>query len=240
MRGPAFLVATCAILAAPMAGWARSPVVIELYTAQGCSSCDKADEMIAGLADRPGVVALTWPVDYWDYLGWKDTFAKPEFARRQRLYDRHFGVRDVYTPQVVVGGGAQVSGADPAAVERLIREARRAPANAPDMKLLASGRVAVGSGPRPKGGGEVWLIRFDPRRQQIEVKEGDNRGQTVVQRNVVRQADRLGRWVGKPVNFAAPAAAEDGLVALILVQSEDGKILAADQAPAPSAPPAKP
>jgi hypothetical protein len=233
MKGPALFAVICAIAAAPAAASPKSPVVVELYTAQGCSACDKADELIAALADRPGIIALTWPVDYWDYLGWKDTFAKPAFAERQRAFDRRFGVRDVYTPQVIVGGVAQASGADRAAVERLIGEARRSRADPPDMRLLASGRVAVGSGPRPSGGGEVWLVRFDPRRQEVEVKAGDNRGQKIVQRNVVRQAARLGRWVGAPVNFAAPAPAEDGLVSVILVEGRDGRIIAASQSPPP-------
>lgn len=210
-------------------------MVVELYTAQGCSSCDKADDLIAKLADRPGVIALTWPVDYWDYLGWKDTFAQPAFAERQRLFDRRLGVRDVYTPQVIVGGLSQAPGADADAVETLIRQARHSHAAAPDIGLLPGGRVAVGSGPRPKGGGEVWLVRFDPRRADVEVKSGENRGRTVVQRNVVRQAVRLGSWLGKPVNLPAPRSAEDGLATAILVQAHDGHILAARLAP-----PAKP
>src|SRR5208337_3152306 len=94
------------------AAWAgvamgRPPVVVELFTAQGCSSCGKADAYLAGLVGRKGVLVLTFGVDYWDYLGWKDTFAKPEFTDRQRAYAKRFDVAEVFTPQVVVDGRAQ-------------------------------------------------------------------------------------------------------------------------------------
>ncbi|MEO8926966.1 MAG: DUF1223 domain-containing protein [Caulobacteraceae bacterium] len=212
----------CAAWALACPVLARAPVVVELFTAQGCSSCVKANAYLARLADRQGVIALTWSVDYWDYLGWKDTFAQPEFADRQRAYDKHFGLRDVYTPQVIVDGAAQASGDKAAAVEGLIREARRAPLKRPAMALREDGRIAVGSGARPRGGGEVWLIRFDPREQDVVVKEGDNRGATIPHRNVVRQLVRLGSWSGRPVTFKLPTASEEGLTTLVLVQPNHG------------------
>ena len=221
MRRAALLLTICAALAAAGTAWARGPVVVELFTAQGCSSCAKANAFVARLADRPGVIALTWSVDYWDYLGWKDTFAQPPFADRQRAYDKRFGLRDVYTPQVVVDGAAQTSG-DKAAVEALIRQARRAPHERPDMEMRQDGQVAVGTGRRPRGGAEVWLIRFDPREQDVEVKEGDNRGATIPHRDGVRQVTRLGPWSGRPVTFKLPPATEEGLVTLILVQGDRG------------------
>jgi len=216
------LLTICAALWAPVGAWARSPVVVELFTAQGCSSCGKANAYIARLADRAGVVALTWSVDYWDYLGWKDTFAEPEFADRQRAYDKRFGLRDVYTPQVIVDGAAQVSGAQSASVDALIGEARRARLPRPAMEMRQDGRIAVGTGRRPPGGGDVWLIRFDPREEDIAVTEGDNRGTTVPQRNVVRQLARLGAWSGRPVSFKLPPASDEGLATLLLVQADHG------------------
>jgi hypothetical protein len=226
MKTAARLVLICAALTAPGAALARPPVVVELFTAQGCSSCGKANVLVDKLADQPGVVALTWPVDYWDYLGWKDTFARPEFTDRQRAYERRFGVRDVYTPQVVVDGLAQASGAKGDVVERLVRDARHAASDPPDMKFLPGARVAVGSSRVRRPVGEVWLIRFDPREQEVEVKDGDNRGQTVVHRNVVRQAVRLGAWRGRPVIFKLPPADEDGLATLVLLQgAKSGRVL---------------
>jgi len=213
----------CLALAAPATPAAAKPaVLVELFTAQGCSSCGNINAVVGQLAERPGIIALTWPVDYWDYLGWKDTFAKPEFADRQRAYDKRFDVREVYTPQVIVDGHLQASGATAGAVDSLVREARRSSADPPDMKFLVGGRIAVGSAPRPRGGGEVWLIRYDPRAQLVEVKAGDNRGQTVPQRNVVREIERLGTWAGRPVVFKAPAPSEEGLESLVVVQGSNG------------------
>jgi hypothetical protein len=216
---------------------ARPPLVVELFTAQGCSSCGKVDAEVDKLADDPGLIVLTWSVDYWDYLGWKDTSAKPEFTDRQRAYDKRFGLRDVYTPQVIVDGHLQASGATSGQIAALIREARRAPPDPPDMAFLGADRVAVGSGPRPRGGGEVWLVRYDPRVQQVEVKDGDNRGQTVAERDVVREVERLGRWEGRPVALKLSAASEEGLATLIIVQGADGgpiigTLVGGDQKPA--------
>jgi hypothetical protein len=223
MRRTTLLLLTIyAMWAAAPAAWARGPVVVELFTAQGCSSCAKANAFVARLAEQPGVIALTWSVDYWDYLGWKDTFAQPEFADRQRVYDKRFGLRDVYTPQVIVDGDAQASGGQAASVEALIRAARRAPTSRPAMVMRADGKIAIGTGRRPTGGAEVWLIRFDPRDHDVAVTDGDNRGTTVPQRNVVRQLVRLGAWAGRGVSFKLPPASEDGLTTLILVQTDDG------------------
>ena len=201
---------------------ARTPVLVELFTAQGCSSCGAADAVLGKLADRPDVIALTWSVDYWDYLGWKDTFADAGFTDRQRAYDHRFGLRDVYTPQVIVGGVAQTSGDRLATVEALIAEARRHAAAPPEIRLSADGRVAIGTAPRPAGGGEVWLIRYDPHEQTVDIKDGDNRGTTVTERNVVRELVRLGAWHGAPVVFKAPPPPDEGLTTLVVVQAAHG------------------
>jgi hypothetical protein len=209
-------------LPATSAWAAKPPVVVELFTAQGCSSCGKANQVVADLADREGVLALTYSVDYWDYLGWKDTFAKPAFADRQRAYAKKFALRDVPTPQVVVGGRVQASGAKAEAVDELIRTAAKAASNPPDMEFVGKTRVAVGSGPAPRGGGEVWLVRFDPRHQDIAVKRGDNRGQTLVHRNVVRELVRLGSWSGRPRLYRLPKSAYEGLETMVIVQGARG------------------
>jgi len=201
---------------------AKTPVVVELFTAQGCSSCGKANQLAADLAQRDGVLALTYSVDYWDYLGWKDTFAKPVFAERQRAYVKKFALRDVPTPQMVVAGRVQASGAKAEAVEDLVKTAARAPTNPPDMEFVGKTRVAVGSGPAPRGGGEVWLIRFDPREQQIAVKRGDNKGQTIVHRNVVRELVRLGPWAGRPRLYRLPQVTDADLETVIVVQGAKG------------------
>ena len=199
------------------------PVVVELFTAQGCAGCPEANARVEAVAAEPGVIALTYAVDYWDYLGWTDTFAKPAFAARQRAYAQKFSLRDVPTPQVVVAGREQASGAKAEAVETLVKDAAKAASNPPDMEFLGDGRrVAVGSGPAPRGGGEVWLVRYDPREQDIAVKRGDNRGQTLVHRNVVRELVRLGPWSGRPKLYRLPAAGDDALKTVIIVQGAKG------------------
>ena len=107
------------LLAAPAAAAPRPPVVVELYTAQGCASCGEANAFIGKLAERPGVLPLTFPVDYWDYLGWPDTFAKPEFAKRQKAYVANLAVSEPYTPQVVVDGRAQAAGLESGLYDRM-------------------------------------------------------------------------------------------------------------------------
>jgi hypothetical protein len=208
------------------AAWARPPVVVELYTAQGCASCDRANTYLGGLASQKGVLPLTFAVDYWDYLGWKDTFAKPEFADRQRAYAKRFGVPEVYTPQIVVDGRAQSAAVKPEAVAALVREARRTPVDPPQMRWRGDDYVAVGSGRRPRGGAGVWLVRYDPRQSDTVVRDGDNRGHKVVERNVVVQLVRLGAWRGRPVLLKLPAPPDDGLQSVVLVQGDNGgKIL---------------
>ena len=162
------------VLALPTAAAAKPPVVVELYTAQGCASCGEANAYVAKLAERKDVLALTFPVDYWDYLGWADTFAKPEFADRQKAYVARLALREPYTPQVVVDGRTQANGAKTEAVDKLVKAAARAPRKAPDVHFVGSRRADVGSGSAPKGGAEVWLIRYDPRAQEVVVKSGDN------------------------------------------------------------------
>jgi hypothetical protein len=219
---------------AAQGGRAKPPVVVELFTAQGCSSCSKANQLAADLSKQDGVLALTYSVDYWDYLGWKDTFAKPSFAERQRAYAKKFALRDVPTPQMVIGGRVQASGAKAEAIQDLVKTAKRTPLNAPDMQFVGKLRIAVGSGPAPRGGAEVWLVRYDPREQDIAVKRGDNKGQTLVHRNVVRELVKLGPWAGKPKLYRLPVLADDGLESVILVQgAKGGRVLGVLEADTP-------
>ncbi|WP_334160917.1 DUF1223 domain-containing protein [Phenylobacterium sp.] len=218
------------LLALPVAASARPPVVVELFTAQGCASCGEANAFVARLAERPGVLALTFPVDYWDYLGWEDTFAEPEFAERQKAYVAKLKLREPYTPQVVIDGRDQAAGLRTERVEQLLREAARAPRDPPDIQFMSPRRVDVGSGRVPRGGAEVWLIRYDPREQEVAVKSGDNRGQTITHRNVVREIHRLGAWRGRPTAYRIPATEDDGLATALVVQAaKGGRIVAVAQ-----------
>ncbi|MFZ5721445.1 MAG: DUF1223 domain-containing protein [Pseudomonadota bacterium] len=215
-----FSLVLAATPAAATAG--KPPVLVELFTAQGCGSCVDANAHINKLAERPGVLALTFSVDYWDYLGWADTFARPEYAERQRAYVTRLKLREPYTPQVVIDGREEAQGVKVAEVDRLIRAAADEPRNPPDISFIGTGRVDVGSGRAGRGGAEVWLIRYDPREVEVTIRAGDNRGETVTQRNVVRQIDRLGTWRGRPQAYRVPKPVEEGLKTVVVVQQPGG------------------
>lgn len=236
MRSSALLSALALIAFAPAAAGARTaaprhraePVVVELYTAQGCSDCPAANELLMKLAEEPGVIALTFPVDYWDYLGWHDTFARPEFGERQRAYMKAMKLRDVYTPQIVVDGSRQVSGVKADAVEAAVKDARHSRDLDVSIEAMPKGRIRVGSGAAPAGGATVWLVRYDRETREVVVNKGDNKGQTVRQGDVVRELKKLGPWKGSSRVYAVPRAEEKGLHAVVLVQAaRTGRIIAA-------------
>ena len=210
---------------------ARTPIVVELFTSQGCSSCAASADLIGDLTGRTNVLALTFSVDYWDYLGWADTFAKPEFAERQREYLKRLAVRGGgVTPQVVVDGRLQAAAVRPEQVDALVKQAAKLTRDPPDLELKP-GRVIVGSGHVAHGGADVWLIRYDPAAQSVLVKRGDNRGRTIVERNVVRELVRLGGWSGRSKAYRLAKPTAEGLKTLVIVQApHGGRILAARRA----------
>lgn len=219
------------LMASPLGAAAKPPVLVELFTAQGCGNCREAEAHLAKLADRPGVLALTFSVDYWDYLGWTDTFARPDHAGRQKAYVTRLKLREPYTPQIVVDGRQETQGQKIAEVDRLVRAAAVQVRNYPDMRFVGARRVDVGSG-RVAGSADVWMIRYDPRAVEVSIKAGDNRGETVVQRNVVRQIARLGVWRGAPKAYRLPAATDEGLKTLVVVQTpRGGRVLGLAQGP---------
>jgi hypothetical protein len=205
------------------------PVVVELFTAQGCSGCPEANRLVEAMADDPGVIALTYAVDYWDYLGWEDTFARPEFESRQRAYQAAMRLRNVYTPQVVIDGRRQMSGAEGEAVEAAIEAEGQRRVFPPEVEFRESGdAVGIGSGRAPAGGAEVWAVTFTPGPQTVAVQNGDNRGQQVRHVNVVRSLTRLGEWRGRPILLELPDTVGPGERTAVLVQaSDDWRILAA-------------
>ena len=200
------------------------PVVVELFTSQGCSSCPPANANLARLSNRPEVLALSFGVTYWDYLGWRDSFAQPAYTERQKTYEKALGHGGPFTPQVVVDGRADVVGNDISEIERLI--ARVGGPHGPGVALGAH-QVSVGAAPAPRAGADVWLVRYDPRTVQVPVRRGENGGKTLPHKNVVRELVRLGGWDGRAQTFRlAPAPA--GLATAVLVQTvHGGPILAA-------------
>ena len=213
------------IFVALLSAWpaqAKTPVLVELFTSQGCAACAEANAYAAALASRDDVLPLTFSVGYWDYLGWRDTFARPEFAERQKAYAKRLTTRAVSTPQIVVDGRAQASGARTSAVERLIDQAQAVGRKAPMVRFVGQSRVEVSAGAAPKGGAEVWLVRYDPRGREVEVRTGQNRGRVVAYRNVVQDLARLGAWQGSARTYRFPAAKIDGLKTAVVVQQVGG------------------
>lgn len=201
---------------------AKTPVIVELYTSQGCGSCADAGELVDELAARDDLLPLTFSVDYWDYLGWTDTFARPEFSDRQRAYAQRWSSQPLYTPQVVVSGRNQARADEPDKVEALIDDAAADARHGAPVIRIDSGSVHIGPGRADDGGDDVWLIRYDPRGQDVPIRRGENQGRTLTYRNVVRELVNLGQWTGRSVNYDLPEPSEDGLVTLVLVQKPAG------------------
>ena len=235
------LVALALALAGPAAASPEAPrAVVELFTSQGCSSCPPADRILAELAREPDVVALTLPVDYWDYLGWRDTLAQAEFSARQRAYAGARGDRMVYTPQAVINGVVACVGSDRGQVEQAIERSRDDQAALPvAIAITESGPVvAVEVGAGAGAAAEVWLMPV-ARAREVAIGRGENRGRSITYANVVRGMTRLGPWSGAPARFEVPLATAragaDSYVVLLQATAPDGSgpgpILGAAKAP---------
>lgn len=215
------LLALAALSAAPAVA-AERPVVVELFTSQGCSSCPPADALLATLADRPEVLALAFHVDYWNRLGWVDPFSSAWATARQSAYAAQMGSNQVYTPQAVVDGGRDVVGSDREALDSAITEARSDPSV--PLTLTASGAaLQVAVDPAAPADAVLWLVGFDDR-HETPVRRGENAGRTLVDRNVVRSLTRLDGW--SPGGTIAAARPEGDRTA-VLLQAADGRILGA-------------
>ena len=184
---------------------APGPVVVELFTSQGCSSCPPADRLLSKLAERDDVIALALHVDYWDYIGWEDRFADPAYTKRQRAYARARGERMIYTPQMVIGGTQNVVGTRPdevlAALDAVAsagpalsarREGERIRIEAPALEV-----------PQPL---VVHLVRLDPA-ETVAISRGENAGRVIDYTNIVTSWEALGVWDG-----TAPLALETALM----------------------------
>lgn len=223
IRRIAILAIAIAAAGPAIAADAAHPEVVELFQSQGCSSCPPANANVMALADRPDILTLSFQVDYWDQLGWKDTFASPRFTARQWDYARALRHDTVWTPQVVINGRLDVTG---------IRRADLGRALAAGDRGLTGPRISAGAGQlRIEGAGPakastVWLVLYDPRRLEVPIARGENGGRTLPHRNIVRALVRLGDWSGGLASWSLPPT--HGLRAAALVQSgPGGPILAA-------------
>lgn len=216
----------------PVASWAEAVskplVVLELYTSQGCSSCPPADDYFATLAADPRVLALALHVDYWDYMGWADSFAQPAFTARQEAYAKAGGKRMIYTPQVVVGGTDAVVGTNSEAIAALIA-AHLAQARPVLLTLDRQGdRLIIRA--RTTGAMAqavaVQLVRYTDT-STVAIERGENAGKTITYRNIVTSWEEIGRWDGAaPLAMEATVTGSDAVV-VIVQHIGPGAILAA-------------
>ena len=236
IRGMGSNVARLAV-AAVVALWAgvaaaqepgRAPVVVELYTSQGCSSCPPADELLRDLSRREGLIALALHVDYWDYIGWADIFARPEHTARQKAYAHAAGQRMIYTPQMVVAGRAHVPGGKAMAVMDAVAAARSRPAIV-DLVLRRSGEtLLVEARPLAPIAATlvVQLVRFMPE-AEVDILRGENAGRRLSYTNIVTAWDAVAEWDGAaPLSLRLGTPGEDPAV-VILQEAGQGEIVAA-------------
>ena len=200
--------------------------LLELFTSQGCSSCPPADKLLGEFAKDPSVVALSLPIDIWDYLGWKDTLALQGHSARQRAYAQLRGDRQVYTPQMVVNGSMHVLGSDRTAIERVIAQTDRNPAvmSLPVLVSVAGGELTVTVKPAPgeRAGGEVWLCPLATA-IAVAIGRGENRGRTLTYHNVVRGWRKLGDFSGTDSTWNIPLSAiENGQIDAAAVMVQEG------------------
>ncbi|MGA7786861.1 MAG: DUF1223 domain-containing protein [Xanthobacteraceae bacterium] len=188
---------------------AEPRALLELFTSQGCSSCPAADKLLGELVADPSLVALSLPIDYWDYLGWRDTLASPADSARQRAYAHARGDRQVYTPQIVVNGSMHVLGSDKAAIEHEIAstDQERGVMSVPVSLTFAGNAlsVKVESAESAHNIGEVWLCPL-AKAVAVAIGRGENRGRTITYHNVVRGWLKLGDWTGKASTWNVPVS----------------------------------
>jgi hypothetical protein len=208
-----------------LAADAARPTVIELFQSQGCSSCPPAEANVGAVSDRADVLALSFEVDYWDRLGWKDTFSKAAWTARQYAYARAMGEGGVYTPQVVVNGRVAGDALEPGSLAGLMSRGDRG-ASGPSVGF-SGGAVKVGAGPAPAGGAEVWLARFIPHAVEVTIPRGENAGHTLPYTHVVREMVLLGKWRGEAASFSVPSGDPALAEAAIVQANGSGPILAA-------------
>jgi hypothetical protein len=234
----------CLALAASasVAGAFEKPMVIELYTSQGCSSCPPADKLLGEIARNPNVIAISLPVDYWDYIGWKDTFGKAAHTARQKGYAKARGDGQVYTPQAVIDGVAHAVGSDVNAIRKAAAAAHgKSGAMSVSIKVAESGgglnvELGAASAGAPTQA-QLVLIRVI-KSIEVTIGRGENSGRTIAYTNVGRSATRIGEWTGEPKSFSIPKETmtggdADGWVLLLQAgnSKEPGPILAAAKAP---------
>ncbi len=228
MRLLPFLLAASVSLSPLAASAQDTPVVLELFTSQGCSSCPPADALLAELAGREGVIALALHVDYWDYLGWEDEFGRPGNTARQRAYAKAARSRSIFTPELIVQGDERVKGHDADRVLKEIASHQQKPALA-ELSLKRSGDT-LSIHLAPTGGqvgpADIHLVRFKPS-EDVAIEAGENAGRTLTYTNIVTDWETVARWDGTAAVDMRYEGLEDGPVAVIVQKVHMGPIVTA-------------
>lgn len=207
---------------------AEAPVLVELFTSQGCSDCPPADKLAGELAGLPGVQVVSLNVDYWDYLGWHDTLGRPEYSRRQQDYAKARGDGEVYTPQMVINGERHVVGSNRPAVEAAIAAARLRAAQVPVSVATGGGMLDISVGALAGENGTLWVMGIAPQ-VNVTIARGENAGASLAYHNVVRRLIKVGSWAGAAQGFKlAETALRDGeckSCVAVLQQGQLGRVL---------------
>ncbi len=223
--------------ASAVAGQSQPLTIIELYTSQGCSSCPPADNLLGELAQRDDVLALSFHVDYWNYIGWTDPFASAQYTKRQRAYARYMDLRYIYTPQMVVNGAFEASGLKPAVIDDFIASAKLLPQVPIMLKQRDNSEIEVSIQPWDAAQGSlagqtfvVWAAVYD-KKHSTSVKRGENTGHTINNYNVVRNFRKVGNWDGNAHGFTVSLQGlreNGGEACAVFIQSEQtGRIMGA-------------
>lgn len=202
--------------------------VVELFTSQGCNSCPPADELFAEIAAKQDIVALAYHVDYWDYLGWRDTLARSENTARQNEYMRAFGSRSVYTPQAVINGRTHVSGANRTdihgTIDSLAKSGKGMMVDVDVTKKDGSVIIQTGAAADKPSKAHLVLVYFDPP-QIVDIAKGENNGRRMTYWNAVTDIEIAGMWHGEAARFELPIseiAKKGGCAVLLQEVGTDG------------------
>lgn len=234
------MIATCLLLGLAPMGFSTTaksqqpcPMVVELFTSQGCSSCPPADALLSDLARNPNILPLAFHVTYWNNLGWRDPFSLVAATDRQRAYQRRLNTDTIYTPQMIVDGRIDVIGSDRAAVTAAIARTRPSQAVPITIARTADGlSVHIAAGQLPKGQGlaRILLIGFDDA-HRTSVPRGENAGRALSETNIVRGVQALGDWTGGALALSPPMP--PGERAVVLLQADDGGVYGVALLPRP-------
>jgi hypothetical protein len=221
LRMLASLSSVIAVAVITTSAYAADPrAVVELFTSQGCSSCPPADRVLGELTRDPDIIAVSLPIDYWDYLGWKDTLADSRFSARQHAYSHVRGDRNVYTPQAVINGSTHVVGSDRAGIDKAVIESKTMGVMSVPVTMTKSAdqlKVSIPGSGVETDHAEVWLCAV-AKTVSVKINRGENRGREVVYHNVVRNVLKIGDWNGKTASWTVPleTISRDGVDAAVV------------------------